>query len=274
MGSLSSMRRIELPGDDIVGLRADNPGPFSLDGTNSWIVGRDPAWLIDPGPALTAHIDALVAELEARGGLGTILLTHDHHDHRGALPALSARLGPVPVAASPRSSESRATLRLTDGDRLGPLAVVATPGHAPDHLAYRTDDGVVFSGDAVLGAGSVFVAPDPGALRAYLRALERLRATRPRLIAPGHGPLVSDAEAKLTEYLAHRRDRERALLQALAEGARTIDQLLARAWADVPAVLRGAAAVTLAAHLDKLEDEGRLPAGVERPPWPLDWPEV
>jgi len=122
----------------------------------------------------------------------------------------------------------------------------------------------------VLGSGSVFIAPDPGALAGYLAGLERLRARRPALICPGHGPLVADPDAKIAEYLEHRRARERALLAALDAGARTIDELLDRAWADAPAHLRLPATVTLAAHLDKLADEGRLPDGVERPerpPW-------
>ena len=89
-----------------------------------------------------------------------------------------------------------------------------------------------------------------------------------QILCPGHGPLVLDANAKLDEYLAHRRDRERRLVHALDDGLRTADELLDRVWSDAPAALRGAATVTLAAHLDKLEEEGRLPEGVERPKWP------
>jgi glyoxylase-like metal-dependent hydrolase (beta-lactamase superfamily II) len=117
----------------------------------------------------------------------------------------------------------------------------------------------------VLGEGSVFVAPDPGSLRGYLGALERLRAMDLAILCPGHGPLVLDANAKLDEYIAHRLDRERRLERALADGLRSADELLDRVWSDAPAALRGAASVTLAAHLDKLDEEGRLPDGVERP---------
>jgi len=254
-----------------VGIRADNPSPFSLDGTNSWIVGREPAWLIDPGPDLTKHLDALSAEIDTRGGLGAILLTHDHHDHAEAVSSMATRFSPVPVIAARGEHLSG---RLFDGDRIGPFEVIETPGHAPDHIVFLTSDGVLFTGDAVLGKGSVFIAPDPGALAGYLRALERLRARRPAAIAPGHGPLVTDADAKLAQYIEHRLDRERRLLDALTDGLRTVDALLDRVWSDAPAILRPAAAVTLAAHLDKLDDEGRLPEGVERPAWPLDWPEI
>jgi glyoxylase-like metal-dependent hydrolase (beta-lactamase superfamily II) len=154
--------------------------------------------------------------------------------------------------------------RLADGDEAGPLRAVGTPGHAPDHLAYVAGD-VAFTGDAVLGAGSVFVAPGPGALAGYLAGLRRLRALGLALLCPGHGPVVEDPAERLDAYLAHRADRERALLAALADGLRDVDDLLARAWADAPAALRPAAEATLAAHLDKLEEEGRLPAGVGRP---------
>jgi glyoxylase-like metal-dependent hydrolase (beta-lactamase superfamily II) len=263
---------------DVVGLRAENPGPFTLSGTNTWVVGRERAWVIDPGPALPAHVEAVAAEVERRGGLAGIALTHDHPDHAEAVPALRERLGGgAPVAGARGPVE----LPLADGERAGPLEALATPGHAPDHLTYLlaaappggasaagARGGIAFTGDAVLGTGSVFVAPGPGALAGYLSGLARLREREPALICPGHGPLVQDPAAKLEQYVAHRLAREQALLAALATGARTVDELLDAAWSDAPALLRPAATVTLAAHLDKLADEGRLPQGVERPERP------
>ncbi len=256
------MTRIELPGTDVVGIRAGNPGPFTLSGTNSWIVGRDPAWLVDPGPALPEHLDAVAAELDARGGLGGIALTHDHADHAEAIEPIRERFPQVRLGAARGEPDEL----LSDGARFGPLQALATPGHAPDHLSYLdlTHD-VAFTGDAVLGEGSVFIYPDPGALAGYLAGLEKLKARGPRLLAPGHGPPVSDPESKLSQYIAHRLERERKLLKALDAGKRSVDELLDEAWDDAPPALRPAAAVTLAAHLDKLEDEGRLPGGVERP---------
>lgn len=251
---------------DVALVRAENPGPFTLSGTNTWVVGRDPAWVVDPGPALDAHVAAVAAEVAARGGIGGIALTHDHPDHAEAVSALRAATGGGAPVAGARGDVD---LLLGDGGRAGPFEALATPGHAPDHLTWVLGE-IAFTGDAVLGEGSVFVAPDPGALAGYLAGLERLRARGLALICPGHGPLVEDPQAKLDEYVAHRLERERALLAALAAGARTVDELLDRAWADAPALLRPAATVTLAAHLDKLADEGRLPEGVERPPRP-DW---
>lgn len=262
-----SDRILHLPPEfDAVGMRAENPGPFSLSGTNSWVIGRDPAWLVDPGPAIDAHVDALVAAVNERGGLAGIVLTHDHRDHAEAVPALRDRFPDARTAAA----RGAADVLLADGDRFGPLEAVATPGHAPDHLAYIVGR-LAFTGDAVLGEGSVFVAPDPGALAGYLAALARLRERGLTALAPGHGPVVLDPDAKLAEYIGHRLDRERRLLDALGAGERTVDQLLDSAWPDVPAFLRPAAAVTLAAHLDKLADEGRLPSGVDRPDWPVAW---
>lgn len=276
---------------DVALVRAANPSPFTLTGTNTWIVGRDPAWVVDPGPGLPEHVAAVAAEVERRGGLGGIALTHDHPDHAEAVPALRDRFRPAPVAAA----RGVVDLPLRDGGRAGPFEAVHTPGHAPDHLTYVLAPGsvlnrgrqttpdqdasagepagggaIAFTGDAVLGAGSVFIAPDPGALAGYLAGLRRLRARGLTLICPGHGPLVEDPDAKLEEYVAHRLEREQRLLAALAAGARTVDELLDQAWSDAPAMLRPAATVTLAAHLDKLADEGRLPEDVERPsrpPW-------
>ena len=241
-------------------VRAANPGPLTLTGTNTWVVGRNPCWVIDPGPALDAHVEAVLAETARRGGVGGIALTHDHADHVEATEALRAAAGDPPVAAARHPAD----VAPGDGARFGPLRAVATPGHAPDHLAFVAGR-VAFTGDAVLGAGSVCVAPDPGALAAYLAALRRLRTLDLALLCPGHGPVVDVPAAALDALLAHRLDRERRLVAALEAGARGEDELLDRVWDDVPAALRRAAAATLAAHLDKLADEGRLPAGVQRP---------
>jgi glyoxylase-like metal-dependent hydrolase (beta-lactamase superfamily II) len=249
-----------LAAHDIQQVTADNPGPFTLRGTNTWLVGRDPCWVIDPGPALPAHLERVLRDAADRGGIGGIAITHDHADHTEGVAELRAAAGDPPVGAAHHPGD----VRLVDGDRFGPFEVVATPGHAPDHLAFVAGR-ACFTGDAVLGEGSVFVAPDPGALRGYLAALARLRDRGLEILCPGHGPLVLDANAKLDEYVAHRLDRERRLERALGDGLRTADELLDRVWSDAPAALRPAAAVTLAAHLDKLDEEGRLPAGVERP---------
>lgn len=254
------MTRLDVPGQQLIGIRADNPGPFTLTGTNSWIVGSDPAWLVDPGPAREQHVAAVIGELERRGGLGGVALTHDHVDHAEAVAAVRARFPAAPLAAA-RGDVDR---RLQDGERFGPLEAVATPGHAPDHLAFVVGTAAL-TGDAVLGEGSVFIAPDPGALAGYLDGLAKLRRRDLTVLLPGHGPVVPEPGTKIDEYVAHRLDREQRLLAGLAAGARSVPELLAAAWPEVPELLLPAATVTLAAHLDKLGDEGRLPSDVERP---------
>jgi glyoxylase-like metal-dependent hydrolase (beta-lactamase superfamily II) len=232
---------------EIARIRAPNSSPLTLSGTNTWVVGREPAWVIDPGPAVESHVDAVVAEVEARGGAGGIALTHDHADHSEAAPALRERLGGVPLGSFDN---------LADGDTFGPLTVYYVPGHADDHLVFVAGR-AAFTGDAVLGEGSVFVS---GRLREYLEGLRRLRALDLEVICPGHGDEVTDPAAKLDQYLAHRADRERKLLAALEAGAQTEDEILDAAWDDAPAAVRQFAALSMRAHLEKLRDEGRLSA--------------
>jgi glyoxylase-like metal-dependent hydrolase (beta-lactamase superfamily II) len=250
----------ELPGHRIALLRAPNPGPLTLSGTNSWLVGGEPVWVVDPGPLLDAHLERLLAAIDARGGLGGVVLTHDHHDHSEAVQTLVAER-PAPLAGG----RGDVDVTLVDGLRFGPFHALATPGHALDHFALVAEGGC-FTGDAVLGEGSVFISPYPGAMSAYVPALERLRAREDfDVLCPGHGPPVWDPQSKLDEYIGHRIDRENSLIAALADGNRTIAALLDAAWPEVPEALRPLATATLAAHLDKLAEEGALPPGVERP---------
>jgi glyoxylase-like metal-dependent hydrolase (beta-lactamase superfamily II) len=243
---------------DILLVRAANPGPLTLSGTNSYLVGRDPAWLIDPGPSLPDHVTALVGAIAERGGLGGIAITHEHLDHSEALAQVRALTGDPPVARASADSQ----VRLADGVGFGPLVAVATPGHAAEHFAFLYRD-VCFSGDAVLGEGSVFIAPEPQALASYLAALQRLASLEIELICPGHGEPIGDPHAKLREYIAHRYERERLLVAALQAGIRAPAALLDAAWADVPDRLRSAASLSLAAHLYKLAEEGRAPSDLD-----------
>jgi glyoxylase-like metal-dependent hydrolase (beta-lactamase superfamily II) len=231
----------------IARVRADNPSPMTLTGTNTWVVGRDPAWVVDPGPALPEHLDAVAAEVAARGGAGGVALTHDHADHSAGARELAGRLG-APLAAA-----RDADVALADGASFGPFSVLAVPGHADDHLVFVAGR-AAFTGDAVLGAGSVFVS---GRLREYLAGLRRLRELALAVLCPGHGDEVWDPAAKLDEYLAHREMREQRLLAALAAGVRGEDALLDAAWPDAPPAVRGFAALSLRAHLEKLREDGR-----------------
>ena len=219
-------------------MRAGNPSALTLDGTNTYVVG---GFVIDPGPAIPAHVDAV--RRAAEDGIEGVVLTHSHADHSEA-----AELFDAPVML-PR-----------DGDVVGPFTALGTPGHSADSVCLLMG-GVCFTGDTVLGEGSVFIAPGEGSLSAYLDSLRRLRELDLEVLCPGHGPFVWDPAAKLDEYISHRLDRERRLVEALDAGLRDHGDLLDAAWSDAPAHLRPAAELTLRAHLEKLREEGRLPRG-------------
>jgi glyoxylase-like metal-dependent hydrolase (beta-lactamase superfamily II) len=211
---------------------------MTLEGTNTFVVGERPVYVIDPGPADDGHIAAIHAEADRRGGIKGVVLTHSHLDHSEGVDALGA-----PVLA---------------GERAGPFETIPTPGHAPDHVCLLLGD-VLFSGDLILGEGSSYVPPDGGSLVAYLESLRRVAELELELICPGHGPWITDPAAKVAEYIEHKLDRERKLVAALEGGERSRSALLDAAWDDVPQELRPAAAQVMQAHLEKLEGEGRLP---------------
>jgi glyoxylase-like metal-dependent hydrolase (beta-lactamase superfamily II) len=225
-------------------LTADNPGPMTLDGTNTYVVGRGPAVVIDPGPDDAGHIDAVRRAAESRGGIGTVLLTHGHSDHSDGVKSLGVE------PANPK-----------DGETIAGLTAIVTPGHSADHMCFLLN-GACFTGDLVLGKGSTIVGPREmgGSLADYMRSLERLLAFDLTVLYPGHGPEVHDPRAKIDEYIEHRMMRERRLVAALDRGERSRAALLAEVWDDVPEELRGAAAIAMQAHLEKLEDEDRLPS--------------
>ncbi|HEY5707955.1 MAG TPA: MBL fold metallo-hydrolase [Solirubrobacterales bacterium] len=248
----------EAPGHpEILCIVAPNPGPMTLEGTNTYLYGADPCVVIDPGPEDRGHLEAVRKTAEARGGVGFILLTHGHGDHADGAAWLAADV------ANRRPGHPVPPLRIlpVDGQEIAGLRALATPGHAPDHVCLLTADGVCFSGDLVLGVGSTFVPPDGGSLSAYMDSLRRMQAEPIELICPGHGPWIEDPAAKLAEYVEHREMRERRLLTALERGERSREALLAEVWDDVPAEVRPAAAMVMQAHLDKLEDEGKVPGG-------------
>lgn len=228
---------------DVERLTAPNPSPMTLDGTNTYVVGRDPAVVIDPGPDDSGHIEAVREAAERRGGIGTVLLTHAHGDHSDGVASLGVE--PTPVS---------------DGETVAGLQAIATPGHAEEHFCFLLGK-ACFTGDLILGEGSTIVGPRDtgGSLLDYMRSLERLQELDLEVLYPGHGPEVDDPQAKIAEYIEHRLMRERRLVAALDRGERSRTALLAEVWDDVPAELRGPAAIAMEAHLEKLQDEGRLP---------------
>ena len=215
---------------------------MTLEGTNAYLYGSDPCVVIDPGSEDPGHLDAIRTAAQQRGGIGLVLLTHSHGDHTAGADQLGAEV------VLPSGGEEHFALR-----------ALATPGHAEDHVCFLTETGVCFSGDLVLGLGSTIVPPGGNSLAAFMDSLTLLQAQEIELIAPGHGPWITDPAAKLAEYVEHRQMRERRLLAALEKGERSRAQLLATAWDDIPIELLPMAAMAMEAHLEKLESEGRLP---------------
>ena len=233
---------------------APNPGVYTLEGTNTWIVGSERSIVIDPGPELPEHL----AEVARQAGrVGAVAVTHDHPDHApGALPFAELVGAPLYAYRLAGAEPLRAGQDLHVGEL--ELKAVHTPGHTSDHMAFfEPGSGSLFTGDAVLGRGTSFIDPPDGNLVAYLRSLKRMVDLGPRTIYPGHGPVVLRGREKLVEYLAHREEREAQVLEALADGPRTITEMVEVIYADRPKDVRPLAARSVLAHLLKLADEGR-----------------
>jgi glyoxylase-like metal-dependent hydrolase (beta-lactamase superfamily II) len=241
----------------VIRVLAPNPSVFTLEGTNTWIVGSGPSIVIDPGPMIEAHLEEVA---RAAGSTAVVLVTHDHEDHAEAAVAFARRVGAPMHAWRLDGAE-----RLRDGQTFAAADVellsMHTPGHSADHVVFvDARNGALFSGDAVLGRGTSFIDAPDGDLAKYLASLQRMLDRHPRTIYPGHGPVVMDAQGKLREYLDHRAEREAQILEGIADGARTIDDLVERIYVAYPADVHELAARSVAAHLAKLETEGRIAA--------------
>jgi glyoxylase-like metal-dependent hydrolase (beta-lactamase superfamily II) len=245
-------------------VRAPNPGPMTLDGTNTWLVGEPslgPVVVVDPGPLVDAHLEAIVDA--APGGISAVLLTHRHLDHAESAAELARRSGCGVRAADPAWRVGPDGL--DDDDRMevagATLTAAATPGHTSDSMSLLVtgDDGIVrlLSGDTVLGRGTTVITHPDGDLDAYLDSLTRLRALVAEEgvteILPGHGPVVTDPAGWLTYYYEHRQERLGQVRAAQAAGARTPAEVVAVVYADVDRRVWPAAEQSVRAQLEYLE---------------------
>ena len=246
-------------------IRAPNPGPMTLDGTNTWVIADQAAGalVVDPGPAIVDHIEAILAACGPR--LVTIVLTHRHLDHSEAAAALAERAGCGVRAADPQFRLGPDGLDGGDLLRLGALSleVIETPGHTSDSrsLILSGPDGIdrLITGDMVLGRGTTVITYPDGDLAAYFESLDLLeRMVRTREVArllPGHGPIVTEPLSWLSFYRRHRHERLDQVRAALAAGDRTASEIVARVYADVDRSVWPAAEQSVRAQLDYLRQQ-------------------
>jgi glyoxylase-like metal-dependent hydrolase (beta-lactamase superfamily II) len=247
-------------------ITAPNPGIMTGPGTNTYVVGERALAVIDPGPALDAHLAAIAQH--AGGRLQWIFVTHTHLDHSPAAHALAAATGAQLIGRPPpdggRQDRSFVPARVPhDGEATVcdgfTLRAVHTPGHASNHLCYLLEEErLLFTGDHVMQGSTVVIAPPDGDMSAYLASLEKLLALDPDALAPGHGSVISKPQTAVRRLIEHRLWREQKVIDALADaGASTLDELLPAVYADVAPRLHVAARQSLHAHLLKLVQDGR-----------------
>lgn len=263
---------------DVRRLTANNPSPFTFHGTNSYIIGRDRLAVIDPGPNDEAHLAALIAAIDGRP-VSHIFVSHTHRDHS----PLAARLkqltgaptlaeGPHRPSRPPRAGETARLdasgdtdfapdIALADGQVVDGgewrLRAVLTPGHAANHTAFALDGtGILFSADHVMAWSTTIVAPPDGAMADYMASLDKLLARDDRIFFPGHGGPVKEPARFMRGLKAHRKMRERAIIERLAAGDRTIPEMVAQIYRDTDPRLHRAAGLSVLAHLEDLVAKG------------------
>ena len=226
-------------------------------GNNTWLLrGRVPA-LIDAGVGNPIHLDALARALDGRL-LPLVLITHAHVDHASGAPAIRDRWPSARVRGLGGEDGLEPGERIEAGD--GTVRVLHTPGHSPDHCCFLLEQtSEICCGDLVRIGGTVVIpASKGGNLSQYLDSLRRVRELRPSRLLPGHGPVIDKPDALIDEYISHRTERDGQILEAVAAGCRTPQQIVQRVYRGLPTSLRSAAEDTVLAHLVKLRDENRL----------------
>ena len=263
--------KLDQVGPGIARVLAHNPSAFTYYGTQTYLVGDGEIAVIDPGPDLPEHVDALVEALRGRP-LVAIMCTHTHRDHSPAARPLAARTGAPIVGCAPLALETagpRADAAfdgdyapdrvLRDGETLDvdgkPITAVATPGHTSNHLCFAYE-GALFSGDHVMGWSTTVVFPPDGDMAAYMQSLDKLRRRDDRIYYPAHGPAVTNPKQYVRHLAGHRMQREKQILGLVRDNSRTIPEIVASAYPGLDPRLTTAAGGSVFAHLLDLERRG------------------
>lgn len=259
---------------------AENPGPFTFLGTGTYIVGHGEVAVIDPGPDMAPHLDALLAAIKNER-VSAVLTTHTHADHSPLARPLAERTGaPIIYGRADPATESaeeanetdfRPDVEVADGQRItGPgwtLEAVATPGHASNHVCYALlEENALFSGDHVMGWSTTVVSPPDGDMTDYYASLSKVESRGFGTLWPTHGPPILEVRPFLAAYRAHRLDRERQIMDQLAQGRNTILEMVPHMYAAVDPRLHPAASRSVLAHLIHLVRSGLVAA--DGPPGP------
>src|ERR1700740_3421557 len=225
---------------------ARNPSPFTFRGTGTYVVGHGEVAVIDPGPDLTEHIEALLAGL-ADEQVTHILITHTHRDHSPPARALQASTGAPTYGFGPHAGGKRGAptveeggdwdfvpdRTIGDGDRIAGqgwiFEAVHTPGHTSNHLCFALpDSGILFSGDHVMGWSTSVIAPPDGDMAAYMASLDQLLGRTDVVYWPTHGPAITEPKQHVRAFIAHRREREAGIVECLAAGIGRVDAMVER----------------------------------------------
>ena len=253
---------------------AHNPGPFTFHGTATYIVGHGAVAVIDPGPALAPHVEAILRGLHGET-VSHQMITHTHRDHSPAARLLGQATGAATHGFGPHGAgrgegvveegadhDFTPDVTLRDGDVIDgdgwSLTALHTPGHTSNHLCFAlAQESVLFSGDHVMGWSTTVIAPPDGHMGTYLASLRRLLDRDDHLYWPTHGPCIEAPQAFVQAYLDHRAERERQIEDCLERGIHTIAAMVETIYADVPRILHPAAACSVLAHLIHMVEEGR-----------------
>jgi glyoxylase-like metal-dependent hydrolase (beta-lactamase superfamily II) len=250
---------------------AQNPSAFTYYGTQTYVVGTDEVALIDPGPDLPEHLDALEAAIGGRP-VAAIMCTHTHRDHSPAARPLAERIGAPVIGCAPLALETvgpradasfdgdyRADRVLGDGEAIDvdgrAVTAVATPGHTSNHLCFAYGD-ALFTGDHVMGWSTTVVVPPDGDMAAYMASLDKLRQRGERVYYPAHGPPVTNPQQYVRSLIGHRMQREKQILKLVAKQPRTISDIVANAYPGLDPRLVPAAGGSVYAHLLDLGKRG------------------